>query len=483
MQLRNPWGQCEWTGAWHDKDPRWTPELKKELGQADREDGMFWMDINDFAKSFTTITFCDLVPPSFTVLRAESEWTRKNGGGCANHRTWKLNPQLLMKVKQKSHITISLNQPDSRMQFRTGELGKEDFDELYGYGTGYEEHIGFTVFKGCERKVAYSTRDKVADAQYSSVRTVSCCIPECMPGDYIIVPTTFDPAMMKFRMRFWSSNLIELVDTKGGAEWQLFDACDDALGRQAAPMPMSQAVVPEERAPPPIPGVPSNAPQNVIPKFSREHAQTAGALVHDMNAVGKSSWKVGDTVPDKWQHGTDFFMAPGNRFVPGELCTVMRPDRSVRFAKVTRDNGNDTYDICTGMASSGGLMHKKGVPSQFICKLPHERTSHGSYPKALVHQVSRLFNLLDVDGSGSLDFHFDGQFRGEMASDLGKRFLLECDVDTEDMDKTYKAMKELDRNGDGVVDRSEFVDWMCGRLVMLSTHMTFRHAGHGSAAM
>lgn len=51
VQLRNPWGQCEWTGAWNDKDPRWTPALKKELGQADREDGMFWMDINDFAKA------------------------------------------------------------------------------------------------------------------------------------------------------------------------------------------------------------------------------------------------------------------------------------------------------------------------------------------------------------------------------------------------------------------------------------------------
>lgn len=157
------------------------------------------MDVNDFAKSFTSITYCDLVPPSFTVLRAESEWTRKNGGGCANHKSWKLNPQLLMKVTQKSHITISLNQPDSRMQFRTGEKTKADFDELYGYGSGYEEHIGFTVFKGSERKVAYSTRDKVADASYSSVRTVSCCIPECAPGEYIIVPTTFDPCMMKFR--------------------------------------------------------------------------------------------------------------------------------------------------------------------------------------------------------------------------------------------------------------------------------------------
>ena len=62
-----------------------------------RHTGMFWMSVDDFAKSFTTITYCDLVPPSFTVLRAEGSWTDKTGGGCANHKSWKLNPQLLLR--------------------------------------------------------------------------------------------------------------------------------------------------------------------------------------------------------------------------------------------------------------------------------------------------------------------------------------------------------------------------------------------------
>ena len=71
-QLRNPWGGHEWTGAWCDKDPRWTPALKQEVGQADKEDGMFWMSIDDFARSFDNITFVDMVPlalsPSFLSL-------------------------------------------------------------------------------------------------------------------------------------------------------------------------------------------------------------------------------------------------------------------------------------------------------------------------------------------------------------------------------------------------------------------------------
>jgi hypothetical protein len=304
VQLRNPWGGHEWTGAWNDKDPRWTPALKRELGQRDREDGMFWMSVDDFAKSFTTITFCDLVPPSFTVLRAQGEWTEKTGGGCANHKSWKLNPQLLLRVTQKSHITISLNQPDSRMQFRTGELGKADFDELYGAGTGYVESIGFSVFKGGERKVQYSTRDRVADAQYSSVRTVSVCMPECAPGDYIVVPTTFDPCKMKFRMRFWSNNPIELVDTNAGKDFQIFDASEDALTKQGAgvPLPTPAVAIPEERAPPPLPGVAASAVQNVITKHTGP-PKSAGVLGADIAVLGKGSWKVGECVPETWQHG------------------------------------------------------------------------------------------------------------------------------------------------------------------------------------
>jgi len=28
VELRNPWGSGEWTGAYSDNSPEWTPELK-----------------------------------------------------------------------------------------------------------------------------------------------------------------------------------------------------------------------------------------------------------------------------------------------------------------------------------------------------------------------------------------------------------------------------------------------------------------------
>lgn len=302
VQLRNPWGSCEWTGAWGDNDSRWTPAIARECRHTNKEDGMFWMSIDDFTKSFTTITFCDLVPSSFTVLRAEGEWTRKTGGGCANHKSWKLNPQLLMRVTRKSHIMISLNQPDSRMQFRTGELGKAEFDDLYGCGTGYADEIGFAVWKGGERKVAYTSRGQVGSASYSASRTVSVCISECDQGDYIIVPTTFDPTMMKFRMRFWSNNPIELIDTKGGADFKIFDASDDSISTQDAPLKGPREVVPEERAPPPLPGLSASSVQNVIVP-EKGGTSSAGILGADLGVLGKGSWKVGESFPERWKVG------------------------------------------------------------------------------------------------------------------------------------------------------------------------------------
>ena len=48
-----PWGYGEWTGKWHDHDPKWTPELKRKLNYAPKEDGIFYMSFKDFAKVFS----------------------------------------------------------------------------------------------------------------------------------------------------------------------------------------------------------------------------------------------------------------------------------------------------------------------------------------------------------------------------------------------------------------------------------------------
>jgi hypothetical protein len=63
---------------------------------------------------------------------------------------------MLMTVTKETHITISLNQPDTRMESK--QMGKAKFEQLYVSGAGYDEHIGFSVFRGSGRKVRPSTK-------------------------------------------------------------------------------------------------------------------------------------------------------------------------------------------------------------------------------------------------------------------------------------------------------------------------------------
>ena len=56
VQLRNPWGDFEWTGDWGDSSELWTPELKRIVGFVDDStDGSFWMSWKDLCFYFSRI--------------------------------------------------------------------------------------------------------------------------------------------------------------------------------------------------------------------------------------------------------------------------------------------------------------------------------------------------------------------------------------------------------------------------------------------
>ena len=57
--LRNPWGQGEWTGDWADDSELWTTRMKNMTGHKDfADDGIFWMDFNDFVHEFDSVYVC-----------------------------------------------------------------------------------------------------------------------------------------------------------------------------------------------------------------------------------------------------------------------------------------------------------------------------------------------------------------------------------------------------------------------------------------
>lgn len=58
VQIRNPWGKGEWKGDWSDNSPKWNPELKQELGVKPQDDGIFFMDFDNFCKYYSDVQVC-----------------------------------------------------------------------------------------------------------------------------------------------------------------------------------------------------------------------------------------------------------------------------------------------------------------------------------------------------------------------------------------------------------------------------------------
>lgn len=93
VQLRNPWGTGEWLGKYADKntDGEWTPELIAATGYEFKDDGKFWMCIEDLVAYSNGIDFArDFGPPWKKLthyrrfqqgdLLAVAQWPYKAGG-------------------------------------------------------------------------------------------------------------------------------------------------------------------------------------------------------------------------------------------------------------------------------------------------------------------------------------------------------------------------------------------------------------------
>lgn len=58
LKIRNPWGCKEWNGDWSDSSSLWTKEITKILLKESKEDGIFYISINDFINYFDIINIC-----------------------------------------------------------------------------------------------------------------------------------------------------------------------------------------------------------------------------------------------------------------------------------------------------------------------------------------------------------------------------------------------------------------------------------------
>ena len=74
LKIRNPWGFKEWTGDWSDKSPKWTTDLKDELGFENKDDGIFYISFEDYVKFFYITTICkDIYENDLSVMPDEHD--------------------------------------------------------------------------------------------------------------------------------------------------------------------------------------------------------------------------------------------------------------------------------------------------------------------------------------------------------------------------------------------------------------------------
>ena len=128
VKLRNPWGNKEWKGDWSDKSPKWTPALRRELKVTDRDDGSFWMSLEDFTHFFSFVTVCRL-SDNYQYFQFKA---KHNKGEAALFKLTVSNP---------STQYIMINQNDARQHPKNSGyaysdcrmvVGRADFDYQFG---------------------------------------------------------------------------------------------------------------------------------------------------------------------------------------------------------------------------------------------------------------------------------------------------------------------------------------------------------------
>nr|KAF6328588.1 calpain 14 [Pipistrellus kuhlii] len=113
VKLRNPWGMVEWKGDWSDSSSTWellSPKEKMVLLRK-KDDGEFWMTLQDFKVHFKLLVICKLTPgllshevgQKWSYTAQEGRWEKGTtaGGPIKSHQarnTFWRNPQFLLTV-------------------------------------------------------------------------------------------------------------------------------------------------------------------------------------------------------------------------------------------------------------------------------------------------------------------------------------------------------------------------------------------------
>ena len=186
--VRNPWGKHEWTGDWSDKSRLWDTLSNDEIVKhVIRDDGEFFMSIEDFMENYSHIQCCNVT----TCTKKWKEFTKhgtwikgKNAIGHLNNNSFHMNPQYVLDVPTDDTVVISLLQQWTR-------LSKYHHKK-------HTNFIGYKVYKIKRRVEKVRLGKELTDLNpvYTTIYIDSRSntnILHLKKGCYVIIPSTFYP--------------------------------------------------------------------------------------------------------------------------------------------------------------------------------------------------------------------------------------------------------------------------------------------------
>ena len=102
LKLRNPWGSYEWKGDFSDDSPLWTNELRKLVNFQSKDDGIFYMKIEDFLKYFPYTFICKYQKNFFYEFKKFEQKNRDDFISCK------------FQVDENTKTVITLHQKQAR---------------------------------------------------------------------------------------------------------------------------------------------------------------------------------------------------------------------------------------------------------------------------------------------------------------------------------------------------------------------------------
>ncbi|XP_072318046.1 calpain-2 catalytic subunit-like [Eucyclogobius newberryi] len=206
VRVRNPWGQVEWTGAWSDGSSEWN-YVQGDCPHANAEDGEFWMSFSEFCRHYSRIEVCTLTPDAilddsvkhWSSSKYDGTWRRgSTAGGCRNNPyTFWTNPQFVLRLSEEDDdpddgengcsFVVGLIQKNRRKLRRQGEdmhtIGFAIYELPPQFHGQSEVHLDKNFFL---------THASAARSEtFINLREV-CNRFRLPPGEYLIVPSTFD---------------------------------------------------------------------------------------------------------------------------------------------------------------------------------------------------------------------------------------------------------------------------------------------------